>query len=235
MQTNIKVLSLLGNYQDQLDLISENKLLKPEELWTLFSSLPEDLSHVDLSGVCALKVAQALVSHPNLAPEQVLFFLTSSKTCLKTRALTHINFPQKVLDQISQEAIESKNLNQLEKLCSNPNFNPLFLDQIIELPILSAKFKNILKLLCRKAFKPEHFDVLEMIELSNRQKYWLLQNPQTPASFLETFGEQFFHEPLLYQHKNCPVKIKNKGLEYLKNNLPLLYKNIAPTIKEEVD
>lgn len=234
MQTNIKVLSLLGNYQEQLNLITENKLLSPEELWTLFSSLPEDLTHVDLSGICALKVAQAVVSHPNLAPEQVLYFLTANKTCLKTRALTHINFPQQVLDQVSQEVIENQNLNQLEKLCANPNFNPKFLDQIIELPILSAKFKNILKLLCRKSFKLEHFDVLEMIELSNRQKYWLLQNPHTPASFLETFGEQFFHEPLLYQHKNCPEKIKHKGLEYLKNNLPLLYKNISSLIKEEV-
>lgn len=234
METNVKVLSLLGNYQDQLTLISENKLLKPEELWTLFSSLPEDLTHVDLSGISALKVAQALVNHPNLAPEQVLFFLTSNKTCLKTRALTHINFPQQVLDQISQEAIESKNLNQIEKLCSNPNFNPIFLDQIIELPILSAKFKNILKILCRKGFKPEHFDVLEMIDLSNRQKYWLIQNQNTPSSFLENFGDQFFHEQLLYQHKNCPEKIKTKGLEYLKNNLPILYKSILSSITQGV-
>lgn len=232
MGTNIKVLSLLGNYQELYDSVKTNLLLTPEELWTIYSSLPKDLTHEDLSGLAAVKVAQAVAGHPNCSPEQVMFFLTINKGGLKSRALCHINFPQEVLNSITQEAIDSQNLNTLEKISANPNFSPEFIDQLVELPILSETYSNLIKFLCKKSFKKNHFDVLEMINLNNRNKYLLIQNKHTPKNILDQFGEQFFHEPLLYQHPNLSPVLKKKGLDYLKTHLPAIYKNIKNSVEE---
>src|SRR5690606_29297884 len=95
-----EVAALLGTYEENLKAIKTNLLLTPEELWGFYQYLPEDLNHEDLSGVKAKTVAQALASHPNLAPEQILFFLNHKNIGLRQRALRHPNFPPLILKDL---------------------------------------------------------------------------------------------------------------------------------------
>lgn len=220
------VLSLLGTYEEMVNFLKENELLTPTDLWSIFANLPSDLTHCDLSKVSALKVAQAIASHPNLAPEQVLFFLSQTKGGLRTRALVHKNFPLQILNELIEEAIATKNLANLEKLASNPNFPKNYLDHLISLPILSGEYPAIIKLLCKKSYSNEHFDVLEIFPLDSRHKSLLLSNPATPTRLLDLFCDSFCHEPRLYDHPNISLAIKERGLKTLENLHPALYKVI---------
>jgi hypothetical protein len=76
------VYATLGDYATLKNFVETKLLLTPVDLWEIFKGLPQDLDHQDRqTKIKAIQVARAIVRHPNLAPEQVLFFLNHKKSC----------------------------------------------------------------------------------------------------------------------------------------------------------
>lgn len=227
MSKSSEIFGLLGTYKEMEEEVRSNLLLSPESLWSIFKHLPQDLNHEDFSEVSALQVAKAIVSHPNLAPEQVLFFLTHKKSCLKQKALAHKNFPEVILNEQVELCIKKKKINDLNKLCTNPNVNPNFVEKILKENLFTDKTINTLKYLCKYSSQNIQFEKLMKIKLPYTCNILFLKNPNANGEILNKLSEIYWHSPDFYKHPNLSPELKTKALNYVKKHLPDLYNSLS--------
>lgn len=231
MKEQVKILSLLGSYQELLSLL-DNLLLSPKELWEIYSALPQDLNHEDLEETQAIEVAKKLIKHPNLSPEQLLFFLSHKKATLKNQALIHPNFPIDILSDLAETAIKKNNLKQLDQLCGNNCFPKEFISKIIQMGVIPPTFSRIYRIICLKGFLPEHFEYYcQSFKNAPSHLRILIKNPNTPSFVFERFKDSLWQEIAFYQHPNCPTECKAVAFKNIEKHLPQLAKEISPFLQ----
>lgn len=226
-----QVYATLGDYQTLKSFVETNLLLTPVDLWEIYQGLPEDLDHTDTqSKIKAIQVARAIVKHPNLAPEQVLFFLSHKKTCLKQRALVHPNFPDFMLNKLVQDLINEENSVKLNKVLENPSVSSNFVDQILDKALWRDEevFENTRNYICKHACTNRHFAFIESLtKLSVKDHLVLLDNPHTSENLLNNLADFFWNFEKFYTHPNVSYNAKKKALNFVKNNVPHLYNKFS--------
>lgn len=221
------VYATLGDYASLKNFVETKLLLTPIDLWEIFKSLPQDLSHQDQqSKIKAIQVARCIVKHPNLAPEQVLFFLDHKKQCLKHWALIHPNFPPQILKNLVQELINDNQGAKLNKVLENPAVGPEFVDQILDKCLWRDEdvFVNTRHYLCKHASTAKHFTLLHSLnELAVKDNMALLKNPNTSEELLTNLSDYFWHYEEFYNHPKVSFNLKQKALRFVKQHVPHLY------------
>jgi hypothetical protein len=237
LKAQAEVFATLGDYTTLKNFVETKLLLTPVDLWAIYQALPEDLNHCDHSNTKAIQVARAVVRHPNLAPEQVLFFLNHKKTCLKQRALIHPNFPLFILNKLVQDLINQSNAVKLNKVLANPSVGGQFIDQILDKALWQegTVLEHTRNYLCRHAFKPEHFLLLESLtKLSVPDNLALLKNPHTSESLLTKLSDYFWHCEEFYLHPKVSPELKRKALSFVKANVPYLYNKFSSLTADQI-
>lgn len=225
------VYATLGDYFTLKDFVETKLLLTPVDLWEIYQGLPQDLDHEDSkTQIKAIQVARAIVRHPNLAPEQVLFFLNHKKTCLKQRALVHPNFPDFMLNKLVQDLINENQIGRLNKVLANHSVSPKFVDQILDKALWrdSEVKQNTLHYLCKYSSTPEHFALIaNLSKLSVADNIALLKNPNTSEELLTNLSDYFWNYEEFYTHPKVTFNLKKKALNFVKTNVPHLYNKFS--------
>lgn len=222
-----EVFALLGTYEEMIAFLKSNLLLSPSELWDMFKYLPQDLTHEDNSGVKALTVAKAVVEHPNLAPEQILYFLTHSRPCLKSRALRHKNFPPNILDEEVKKAVFKNKVAVVNRWLSNPTVNKKWVREIIDRGLFNQECDWTMKFLCKNVETEEDFELLKNLNLTSSQQIVLLDNSKTPLEILEKLSKNYWHHLKFLKHPNINQELKVKAINYIQKHLPDLYHKLV--------